>query len=213
MRQFNYLEIRDKKWDLEVLTLIAKIHEYKGKQELYIKQKPMIFDKLVEIAKVQSTEASNQIEGIVTTDTRIKLIVNEKTSPQNRDEEEIAGYRDVLNMIHESHEYIPIQSNYILQLHKVLYSYSGESFGGKFKNTQNYIAEIRADGTRAVRFQPLAPYETSQAIDVICESYNQAIAADIEPLLLIPSFITDFLCIHPFNDGNVPLRYQQQIAA
>ena len=202
MRSFDYLKIRDKKWDLEVLTLIAKIHEYKGKQELYIKQKPMSLEKLVEIAKVQSTEASNQIEGIVTTDTRIKQLVNEKTSPRNRDEEEIAGYRDVLNMIHESHEYIPIQSNYILQLHKVLYSYSGESFGGKFKNTQNYIAEIRADGTRAVRFQPLAPYETSQAIDVICESYNQAIAADIEPLLLIPSFITDFLCIHPFNDGN-----------
>lgn len=202
MRSFDYLKIRDKKWDLEVLTLIAKIHEYKGKQELYIKQKPMSLEKLVEIAKVQSTEASNQIEGIVTTDTRIKQLVNEKTSPRNRDEEEIAGYRDVLNMIHESHEYIPIQSNYILQLHKVLYSYSGESFGGKFKNTQNYITEVRADGTRAVRFQPLAPYETSQAIHVICESYNQAIAADIEPLLLIPSFITDFLCIHPFNDGN-----------
>ena len=128
MRSFYYLKIRDKKWDLEVLTLIAKIHEYKGKQELYIKQKPMSLEKLVEIAKVQSTEASNQIEGIVTTDTRIKQLVNEKTSPRNRDEEEIAGYRDVLNMIHESHEYIPIQSNYILQLHKVLYSYSGESF-------------------------------------------------------------------------------------
>lgn len=96
MRSFDYLKIRDKKWDLEVLTLIAKIHEYKGKQELYIKQKPMSLEKLVEIAKVQSTEASNQIEGIVTTDTRIKQLVNEKTSPRNRDEEEIADRKSVV---------------------------------------------------------------------------------------------------------------------
>lgn len=202
MRTFDYLKIKEKKWSMEVLSLIAQIHEYKGKQELYMKQKPVILDKLVALSKIQSTQASNEIEGIITTDTRIKLLLNEKTAPRNRNEKEIAGYRDVLNMIHESHEYIPIRSSYILQLHKKLYSYTFESFGGNYKNTQNYIAEDRADGTKTVRFQPLAPYETPDAINAICESYNQALDSSIEPLLLIPSFITDFLCIHPFNNGN-----------
>lgn len=202
MRNFNYITIKDMKWDMEILSMIAKIHEYKGKQKLYLKQKPIILEKLVEISKIQSTQASNQIEGIITTDTRIKQLVNNKTTPRNRDEEEIAGYRDVLNTIHESHEYIPIRSNYILQMHKNLYSYTYESFGGHFKNTQNYIAEILSDGTKIIRFQPLSPYETPQAIENICNCYNEAIEADIEPLLLIPIFISDFLCIHPFNDGN-----------
>lgn len=202
MREFDYLKIKDKAWNMEVVSLIAQIHEYKGKQELYMKQKPVILDKLVEISKIQSTQASNEIEGIITTDTRIKLLLSEKTAPRNRNEKEIAGYRDVLNTIHESHEYIPIRSSYILQLHKNLYAYTSETFGGRFKNTQNFIAEVRADGMKAVRFQPLTPYETPQAIDDICENYNRALDSGIEPLLLIPSFITDFLCIHPFNDGN-----------
>ena len=203
MRRFNYDTLKDRNWDSEILGLVAQIHEFKGRQELYLKQKPAALDKLVEIAKIQSTEASNKIEGIVTTSTRMQQLCRDKTTPRNRDEEEIMGYRDVLNTIHESYEYIPIRASYILQLHRDLYKYSGKDIGGSFKNTQNIIAETKADGTQVVRFTPLPPYETPAAIDAICESFNQVIdSCVIDPLVLIPVFIHDFLCIHPFNDGN-----------
>ena len=203
MRIFNYANLKNHRWDSEILGLVAQIHEFKGKQELYLKQKPAALEKLVEIAKIQSTEASNKIEGIVTTSTRLRQLVMEKTTPKNRDEEEIMGYRDVLNTIHENYEYIPIRSSYILQLHRDLYQYSQKDIGGRFKNTQNVIAENHPDGTQTVRFTPLAPYETPGAVDSICDNFNQAIdACIVDPLVLIPIFINDFLCIHPFNDGN-----------
>lgn len=203
MRTFNYLLLKDKRWDSETLGLVAQIHEYKGRQELYLKQKPAVLDKLVEMAKIQSTEASNRIEGIITTSTRIKQLYHEKTTPKNRDEQEITGYRDVLNTIHESFEYISLRPSYILQLHRDLYKYSEKSIGGRFKNTQKYITETYSDGTQKVRFEPLAPYETPEAIDAICESFNRAVdSCIVDPLILIPYFINDFLCIHPFNDGN-----------
>lgn len=203
MRDFNYDLLQDCHWDSEVLGLVAQIHEFKGRQELYLKQKPAVLDKLVEAAKIQSTEASNKIEGIVTTSTRVKQLYLEKTTPHNRDEEEIMGYRDVLNTIHENYEYIPLRSSYILQLHRDLYKYSEKSIGGRFKNTQNYITETHSDGTQFVRFTPLEPYETPDAVDAICESFNRAIdSCTVDSLVLIPIFINDFLCIHPFNDGN-----------
>lgn len=203
MRQFDYSKLNSTVWDSEVLSLVAQIHEYKGRQEMYLAQKPVALERLVEIAKVQSTEASNKIEGIVTTSTRIKQLCKEKTTPRNRDEEEISGYRDVLNTIHESYEYIPLTANYILQLHGMLYRYSGRGIGGRFKNVQNYISETHPDGSTLIRFTPLAPYETPEAITTICESYNRAVDDGIvDTLLLIPVFINDFLCIHPFNDGN-----------
>lgn len=176
MRTFNYSSIKEQKWDSEILGLIAAIYRYAGKQELYLKQKPNELEKLVEVAKIQSTEASNAIEGIVTTNTRIRQLVEEKTTPKNRDEQEIAGYRDVLNVIHKSFDAIPITKNYILQLHKILYSHMNN---------------------------PLAPFETPEALDRICEEYNLVIGNfEVEPLIVIPIFIHDFLCIHPFNDGN-----------
>lgn len=203
MRTFNYDELSQVSWDNEMLGLVAQIHEYKGRQELYLKQKPAVLDRLVEIAKVQSTEASNKIEGIVTTSTRVKQLCDDKTTPRNRDEEEIMGYRDVLNTIHESYEYIPLKPSYILQLHRDLYKYSEKSIGGRFKATQNYVAETRPDGTQFVRFMPLEPYETPEAVNAICESFNRNVdACTVDPLVLIPVFINDFLCIHPFNDGN-----------
>lgn len=203
MRTFNYVALKNQKWDSEIVAYIAAIHEMKGKQDLYIRQKPQELEKLVEIAKVQSTETSNEIEGIRTTNTRLKQLLSEKTTPRTRDEEEIAGYRDVLNVIHESYEYIPVTANYLLQLHKILYSHSGKSIGGKFKNVQNYISGIDANGKEYTIFTPLAPYETPPAIDEICEQFNRAIAeGDVDPLILIPIFIHDFLCIRPFNDGN-----------
>lgn len=203
MRLFDYNLLKEQQWDSEILGLVAQIHEYKGRQEMYLKQKPVVLDKLIEIAKIQSTEASNKIEGIVTTTTRIQQLCMDKTTPKNRDEEEIMGYRDVLNTIHESYEYIPIRSSYILQLHRDLYKYSEKAIGGRYKNTQNVVAETRADGTQRVRFTPMAPYETPEAIDSICESFNQVIdSCVVDSLVLIPVFINDFLCIHPFNDGN-----------
>lgn len=203
MRDFNYGKLRNIKWDNEVLGLVAQIHEYKGKQALFLKQKPATLEKLVEIAKIQSTESSNKIEGIVTTAVRIKQLCDQKTTPRNRDEEEISGYRDALSLIHESYEYIPIKSSYILQLHKVLYRYSQRSIGGRFKNTQNYITEIKESGEQIVRFMPLDPFETPTAIEKMCESFNRETdACEIDPLILIPAFIVDFLCVHPFNDGN-----------
>ena len=203
MRDFNYSNIKNQKWDSEILGLIAAIYKEVGKQELYLKQRPEELEKLVEIAKIQSTEASNAIEGIVTTSTRVRQLVEEKTTPKNRDEQEIAGYRDVLNIIHESFDAIPITQNYILQLHKIMYSHMNNPLAGRTKNVQNYISATYPDGHTETLFTPLAPYETPDALDKICEEYNRVIGNyEVEPLIVIPIFIHDFLCIHPFNDGN-----------
>ena len=203
MRPFNYSAIKNMKWDSEILGYIAAIYKEAGKQELYLKQRPEELEKLVEIAKVQSTEASNAIEGIVTTNTRIRQLVEEKTAPRNRDEQEIAGYRDVLNIIHESFDAIPITQNYILQLHKILYSHMNNPVAGRTKSVQNYISATYPDGHTEILFTPLAPFETPEALDKICQEYNRVIGnMEVEPLIAIPIFIHDFLCIHPFNDGN-----------
>ena len=203
MRSFDYSRLCDKAWDTDILNLVAKIHECKGRQDLFIRQKPVELERLVEIAKIQSTEASNKIEGIVTTSTRMKQLFEEKTTPRNRDEDEIMGYRDVLNTIHESNEYIPIRPSYILQLHRDLLKRAGFSYGGHFKNVQNYINEKKPDGTVVTRFTPIAPCDTPNAVENLCNAYVRAIANEkIDALILIPTFICDFLCIHPFNDGN-----------
>lgn len=203
MRTFNYENLAKSKWDSETINLLAQIHEHKGKQELFLVHKPAVLDKLVEIAKIQSVEDSNKIEGIITTATRIKQLMNEKTTPKNRDEEEIIGYRDVLNTIHESYEYIPISNNYILQLHRDLFKYGERKIGGRYKNTQNSIVEKAKDGNIIERFKALSPYETPAAIEQICDELNKALdKGEIDSLVLIPIFIHDFLCIHPFNDGN-----------
>ena len=203
MRTFNYSAIKNQKWDSAILGLIAAIYKEAGKQELYLKQRPNELEKLVEIAKIQSTEASNAIEGIVTTNTRIRQLVEEKTTPRNRDEQEIAGYRDVLSIIHESYDAIPLSKNYILQLHKIMYSHMNNPMAGQTKNVQNYISATFPDGHTEILFTPLAPFETPEALDRICEEYNKVIGnMELEPLIAIPVFIHDFLCIHPFNDGN-----------
>ena len=132
MRTFNYEQLTTIKWDSEILSLVAKIHEYKGKQDLYIRQKPIELDRLTEIAKIQSVESSNKIEGIITTAARIKQLVQEKTTPRNRDENEIVGYRDALNTIHESHEFIPVKPNYILQLHRDMLTKAGFTMCGLY---------------------------------------------------------------------------------
>ena len=203
MRTFNYSKINEQKWDSELLSLIAAIYKEAGKQEMYLKQRPEELEKLVEIAKVQSTESSNAIEGIVTTNTRIRQIVEDKTTPKNRDEQEIAGYRDVLNIIHESLDAIPITPNYILRLHKILYSHMNNHAAGRTKTVQNYISATYPDGSTKTLFIPLDPFETPTALESICNEFNRVIGNnELEPLIAIPIFIQDFLCIHPFNDGN-----------
>lgn len=203
MRTFDYAQLAKRHWDSEMLGLIAQIHESKGRQEQYLQQKPAELDRLIDLAKVQSTEASNAIEGIRTTNTRLMQLCADKTTPRSRDEEEIMGYRDVLGTIHESYPYIPIRAGYILQLHRDLYKYSEKSIGGRFKNTQNFISAMDRHGKTFVLFTPLAPYDTPAAMDAICDSLNRELDAQaIDALILIPTFIHDFLCIHPFNDGN-----------
>ena len=203
MRTFNYSKINEQKWDSELLGLIAAIYKEAGKQEMFLKQRPEELEKLVEIAKVQSTESSNAIEGIVTTNTRIRQIVEDKTTPKNRDEQEIAGYRDVLNIIHESFDAIPITQSYILQLHKILYSHMNNPAAGRTKSVQNYISATFPDGSTRTLFTPLNPFETPTALENICNEFNRVIGNnELEPLIAIPTFIHDFLCIHPFNDGN-----------
>ncbi len=203
MRTFNYKKIGESFWDSETLGLVAAIYREAGKQELFLAQSPESLEKLIEIAKIQSTEASNAIEGIVTTNLRIRQLVEEKTTPRNKDEEEIAGYRDVLSIIHESYRSIPVSKNYILQLHKILYSHMNNPMAGRTKDVQNYISATYPDGTTKTLFTPMAPYETEEALERICEEYNRVVGnMELEPLLAIPIFIHDFLCIHPFNDGN-----------
>ncbi len=186
-----------------IINLINIIHEYKGKQSYLLNSKKDTLETLLKVAKIQSTSSSNKIEGIYTTDKRINEIVNQKLEPKNRNEEEIAGYRDVLSLIHENYNYIDINQNTILQLHRDLYKYTGYSYGGKFKNSQNYIEETNELGEKKVRFTPLSPVETPIAIEELCKNYNEIVNEESCDLLaLIPIFILDFVSIHPFNDGN-----------
>jgi len=204
LRNFNLKEEYDSVIANDnIINLISKIHEYKGKQSYLLEIKKDTLDTLLKIAKIQSTSSSNKIEGIYTTDKRIKEIVNQKLEPKNRNEEEIAGYRDVLSLIHENYDFIDINKNTILQLHRNLYKYTPFNYGGKFKNSQNYIEEMNEKGEKKIRFMPLSPVETPIAIEELCKNYNELITSDVyDSLVLIPIFILDFLLIHPFNNGN-----------
>lgn len=203
MKKFEYSNLDKKLFDREIVSLLSAIHEYKGKQSLYIEANPDILKKMLEIAKIQSTDASNAIEGIRTSDKRLKDLVAKKSEPRNRNEEEIAGYRQVLELIHDSYEYIPPTPNYILQLHRDLYTYSSIQDGGKFKLVDNVIEEENELGEKFVRFKPASAAFTPNLIQQLCDSFSEAINRnEIDPLLLISAFIFDFVSIHPFRDGN-----------
>ena len=203
MHEFDFINRPKDLLTPEVVSILTRLHECRGRQELFIEAEADVLTALLEVAKIQSTGASNRIEGIYTTDERLNAIVRNKVKPRNRNEEEISGYRDVLATIHESYEYIAPRPNNILQLHRDLYSFSSSAVGGVYKNSDNIIAEKHADGTETVRFRPVPAYQTADAILNLCTRYNEAIeAGTYDPLLLMPVFILDFLCIHPFNDGN-----------
>lgn len=203
MRKFDFIKAPEALLTPEIVQMIGSIHEHKGKQELFLEANVDELKTLLEVAFIQSTGASNRIEGIYTSDQRLRELVNQKSEPRNRSEQEIAGYREVLATIHESYEYINLRPNVILQLHRDLYSYSQGSAGGSYKNADNVIAETDAQGNQRARFIPVPAFQTPQAIDDLCTQFMEAWNADkIDKLLLIPMFILDFLCVHPFNDGN-----------
>ena len=203
MHTFDYTETPKQLLTPDIVNMLSSLHEFRGKQELYIEAESDVLTALLDIAKIQSTKASNKIEGIYTSDERLEALVMEKAEPRNRSEEEIAGYREVLATVHDSYEYIPIRPNNILQLHRDLYSFSSSDTGGRFKNTDNVIAESGKDGQQRVRFMPVPAFQTPEAMENLCNEFSNAIErAEYDPLLLIPMFIIDFLCIHPFNDGN-----------
>lgn len=203
MHIFDYQNAPVKLLTPEITALLSVIHEFKGKQELYLNAKPDVLNALMEVAKVQSTTSSNRIEGISTTDVRMRELMSRKTIPRNRNEQEIAGYRDVLKTIHESHDFISVTPNILLQLHRDLYSKLPQGIGGHWKLNDNVIEETDASGNTSIRFRPASAVETPAAMDSLCAAYRRAVDdARFDPLMLIPMFIFDFLCVHPFHDGN-----------
>ncbi|MFN0603866.1 Fic family protein [Facklamia hominis] len=202
MREFNYSKLLSLNIPAKMYHLISKIYEYKGKQELYVSNFPDVLEKMVEVAKIQSTKSSNAIEGISTNDSRLEELMKKKSQPRNRNEEEIYGYREVLDIINENYEDIGLTKNNILILHNRFYSYSGESHKGKFKRMDNSIVETNELGEKRIRFQPVSAFETENYIDELIIAYDEAVSLNIPPLLLIPVIVHDFLCIHPFFDGN-----------
>ena len=203
MRVFDYHREPEKLLTPEIVQMVAGIHEHKGKQELFLEANIDKLKTLLEVALIQSTGASNRIEGIFTSDKRVEELVCQKAEPRNRSEQEIAGYREVLATIHESYEYINPRPNIIMQLHRDLYSYSQGAAGGSYKNSDNVIAETDAEGHQKARFIPVPAFQTAEAMEELCTRFLEAWEADrIDKLVLIPMFILDFLCIHPFNDGN-----------
>jgi Fic family protein len=202
MKSLERSYIEKLKFPSRILANTGTIREYKGKEDLYIRQSPDILEKLLEIAKIQSTESSNRIEGVTAPYKRIEKLVKESTMPRNRPEQEIAGYRDALNLIHQSHENIPLTENVVLQMHSMLYRYTGLK-SGIYKQTDNEIIEIGPDGSRFVRFKPVSWGDTPFYMKEMIALYNEYSSnQSYDPLILTPLFILDFLCIHPFSDGN-----------
>ena len=175
MRIYNYKNKWEQFLTPEIVSMLTQIHEFKGKQNMFIESSTDALTALVEIAKIQSTEASNKIEGIYTSDDRIKKLALSKANPKNRAEEEIAGYRDILNTIHSNHDGIPLKPNIILQLHRDLYRFNTVTYGGQYKNVDNVIAEEDCEGNKFVRFQPVEAWEVPGNMESLCAAYNEAI--------------------------------------
>jgi Fic family protein len=203
MHNFNYLRRCEKLLTPRIVQMLNVIHESKGRQDLYIEANADALSGLKQISMIQSTEASNRIEGIFTSDQRLRALVKEKTEPRNRNESEIAGYRDVLSMIHEGYDHIPLSTNVIKQLHRDMYRYSGSGLGGRYKSSDNVIEEKDGSGDRFVRLNPVSAFETPLVMDRFIQAFDEAQNLEyLNPLLIDSLAILDFLCIHPFSDGN-----------
>ena len=203
MRNYSYQNKWQKLLTPKIVNYLTIIHEFKGQQEIISNRHAEVLDHLIDIARIQSTESSNRIEGIYTSDERLKKIVLDKTTPRTRNEYEIAGYRDVLNTIHENYEHIPVRPSFILQMHRDLYKFGESRMGGKWKSADNLIEEVDAAGNRKIRFKPVPAWQTPESMELLCQAYQEAISdGQADPLIIIPMFILDFTCIHPFLDGN-----------
>lgn len=186
----------------DLVAIIGTLREFKGRQGLFQKQTPQALDTLRQAAIIQSTESSNRIEGVLAPRKRIESIVARKTTPKNRSEQEIAGYRDVLNTIHANAIDIRFTSGVVLQFHRDLFQYT-PSGGGTWKSTDNEIVEELPDGTRLVRFRPVPAHLTHDYMERLHREFTARWeSGEIDPLLLITSYVLDFLCVHPFRDGN-----------
>lgn len=184
------------------VSIIRAIGEYRGKQALFMKQSPEMLNSLKMIAKIESSESSNRLEGIELEHKKIAELVLKDTQPRDRSEQEIAGYRDALHLVHESAEDMPFTPNVILQLHGLLYRYMANP-GARWKATDNEIIEKYPDGKQRVRFTPTKAFLTPETMDTLTQNYANAIKQqNQDPLVLIPLAILDFLCVHPFSDGN-----------
>jgi len=202
MKSFEKKFLDSLKFSSRMLSNLRALGEYKGKEELFSKQSPDVLEKLLESAIVESTEASNKIEGITAPHERIEMIVKANATPRNRPEEEIAGYRDVLNLIHQSYKDIPLSENVILQFHSMLYRYTTKK-AGEWKKIDNEIVDKKTDGTKILRFKPVSAKETPLYMKKLIASYNDCLKREsFDSLIVLPFFIFDFLCIHPFSDGN-----------
>lgn len=203
MRKFDYSFLNKGLLPANLVNLTSGISALKTMAGVRKEEYTKIFTELEAVARVQSIKSSNAIEGIVTSDARIAAIVNQNSAPLNHNEAEIAGYRDALHAIHLGHDHIDMRESDILRLHEMLMSVAGYEFGGQYKTDDNVILEVDADGTRKVRFRPTPAAQTKQAMEQLALAYMEARDnANINQLLLIPCVILDFLCIHPFRDGN-----------
>lgn len=203
MRCFDYTVMPKGLLTVETMNLVAALHECRGRQALHLSARPDVLDALTEVAMIQSTEASNRIEGIRTSDKRLRDIMLDKTDLKSRDEEEIAGYRDVLGTVHRYYEFIDVKPGVILQLHRDMYRYTASSVGGHYKIGDNEIRGIRSDGTEYVRFRTTPAVSTAAAMDGLCGALGRGLASEAcDPLLVSMMFVFDFTCVHPFNDGN-----------
>lgn len=202
MRYFDYSFLEHGMLPAGLVNVVSAISELSERENSRKDSFKDIFTQMESIAKVQSVKGSNEIEGIVTSDRRLHEIVNQNSAPLNHNEAEIAGYRDALNLIHSGYEKLDIREHDILRLHEILLSYSPAD-GGRFKEADNIILEVDSAGARRVRFAPIAASETAQAMEQLVLAYMSARSNyNINQLLLIPCFVLDFLCIHPFADGN-----------
>lgn len=203
MKRFDYEQTPLRLFTTELIQRVNGIHERKGWCDFFLEMHTGSLQAMADLSLLQSTRSSNRLEGISTSDQRLEELVNKKAEPHNRSEQEISGYRDVLATIHDSYEYIAIVPNVILLLHRDLYAFSGGAVGGSYKNADNVIAETDAEGHQKARFVPVPAFQTPEAMESLCTQFNRAWQeGTIDRLLLIPMFILDFLCIHPFNDGN-----------
>ena len=203
LKEFNYQTLNNLKLDNTLINKLTTIYQLRGETSSFDINYHEELERLIEVAKVQSTDASNRIEGIFTTDSRLNKIMSDKVEPRDRDEREIAGYRDVLSIIHENYRYMPISKNTILSMHNMLFKYAGDSWGGQFKDINNRIIAKYTDGHEEVRFTPPEAFLVPDLIDNLCNQYNQALdRGEISPLILSAAFVFDFVSIHPFRDGN-----------